>query len=368
MGKRGQQSWEDTARYASWAASSQSSAWSGWPAKGKGKQWAEWKDDYHYRAKDSRDFPSYAAMPILGKEGGVPHSAVEPGSEQKLHPGASLAREVQRLVNGVRKSETRYRKAEEELAAEKARWHKFMDKMKKNFIQERSKYRASLGKLEKEMTDQQVAQEAAVQDLQKFLLQPVASPQADAATEEANAEWEELMKATPEEDSGLSGQLAEALGGRGALPPQCRAQMLGILAAHASSTRLDAAVTPPRRTSRLPPSTPPAVNPSTRVAKDTHRAAPLPMQGASPPPAVSDPYVTSHRLAVSVIAPSQIPPALNLPQDPGQDGRQSSLDAKLGSTSLADKLEQRRAMAVDITSDDEEEDLLADLGERGRAE
>ena len=195
MGKRGQQSWEDTARYASWAASSQSSAWSGWPAKGKGKQWAEWKDDYHYRAKDSRDFPSYAAMPILGKEGGVPHSAVEPGSEQKLHPGASLAREVQRLVNGVRKSETRYRKAEEELAAEKARWHKFMDKMKKNFIQERSKYRASLGKLEKEMTDQQVAQEAAVQDLQKFLLQPVASPQADAATEEANAEWEELMKA-----------------------------------------------------------------------------------------------------------------------------------------------------------------------------
>ena len=76
----------------------------------------------------------------------------------------------------------------------------------------------------------------------------------------------------------------------------------------------------------------------------------------------------SHRLAVSVIAPSQIPPALNLPQDPGQDGRQSSLDAKLGSTSLADKLEQRRAMAVDITSDDEEEDLLADLGERGRAE
>ena len=59
----------------------------------------------------------------------------------------------------------------------------------------KSLLRRSLGKLEKEMTDQHVAQEAAVQDLQKFLLQPVASPQADAATEEANAEWEELMKA-----------------------------------------------------------------------------------------------------------------------------------------------------------------------------
>ena len=140
MGKRGQwpQDWSE------W-----SEPWYGQhPSRGgQGRQHGKGKDkgkDQPWRSKEDVKgpvFPTFDAMPVNTPAGKGPVERRQPTTTRGSSSSTvDLVKGAQKLVNNLRKAETKVRKTEEELCHVAEQWSVFQEGLKKAFIKERGKY------------------------------------------------------------------------------------------------------------------------------------------------------------------------------------------------------------------------------------
>ncbi|CAE6930722.1 unnamed protein product [Symbiodinium sp. CCMP2592] len=322
----------------------------GWPpSHGKGKE--KGKD----KGKDKRqpsytwqtetaDFPTYDMMET-SRTRGQPSRPAEAEAANRVTTGGAI-KVVQKIVNGVRRNETRLRKMDEEAEEAAAKWKAFQEKLKKSFITERARYMASKEQFAKVKAEVQEMLAQNLQDLQDFLVNPdqyQAKMEVDDTPTEALAAWEALMTEPAEtEADGISGLLKgpwtiQGRTWRGDNPaPQ------DWPSPSADSTRSD----------QICPA------PMTPTDGEVARTLEGAMQG--------DPYMTSPSLAgamPSVPETRRSRPRSTAPRTAIKSVGKDPGPANTGGASLAEKLDRKRQQAADAISieEDEEEDLIGDL-------
>ena len=334
-----------------------------WNNKGKGKKQS--KD--LTSEPNNHSFPSYDMVPLPSGKGGKgkKKGAGRADTEEDLpaHGAGSLARYVQKLVNALRKSDSRLRKCEMDQKEADEQWEGYQRGLKQSFLKERQRYKERVAKVQTEKTECVQMKEEALQSLREMFINPMGALEAPAAggveDEDAVTEWNELM--TEEDDPWAA--LPELLAGtsQGSLPEGARRQLMGVLGLTDPSKT--GAKTPPRRAHQPPAMSPPGKNlpPSPSFGHATY--------SAGTPPAAVDPYLTS---------PSSTGPPL--PEGRSRSRSQAGTPrvpikkhthGPIRTTrpgALADKLEERRANvmaegdkedAVDV--EESEDDLLSDL-------
>ena len=342
-----------------------SSTWS--ETKGKGKQKGG-KQPWHQWHKEVGAFPAFDEM-TSEEQSGQTETTVE--AEARGGTGGAM-RIMQKLINGVRRSEARLRKLEAEETEVDAKWKTFQDGLKKAFITERARFMERKEKIAKDRAEQQETQVEAIQELQEFLLDPMAvrENQDKKNDSDMNAEalgaWDELMQDAEGSDThGLSNLLSGAMATGGALRRRAREQMLEALAQHrAAATGPVEAHTPQRRGARTLPITPPAVTrrqdaPTPATPTDGEIAS---MLGEA---AIRDPYLASPSTSALPEVRVRSRPRSQQPRKAIKQQGKEPPPTECGGTSLADKLDARRGAALAketvLLEDDEEDALLSDL-------
>ena len=184
-----------------------------------GRGWESDKQSYRYwsgswraRSWENKDKKKHGKteQPAL-RLGSYLNTDVEKVTEQVEGPkehsisssdasGGDQFRQLQKWLNGARKSEARVRKLSEDLLLRHRKWAKFQEELKAAFGQERARYAADVAKLEGELaTAKRSAIEAAAL-LKNFSGTGIGAMQIDAEQEEpvmdkeADAAWRELME------------------------------------------------------------------------------------------------------------------------------------------------------------------------------
>ena len=320
--------------------------WTDWSNKGKGKKQS--KD--LVSEPNNHSFPSYDMVPLpsgkggKGKKKGAGRADTE--EEFPAQGAGSLARYVQKLVNALRKSDSRLRKCELDQQEADEQWEGYQKGLKQSFLKERQRYKERVAKVQAEKTECAQMKEEALQSLREMIINPMGALEAPAAggveDEDAVTEWNELM--TEEDDPWAALPELLASTSQGSLPEGARRQLMGVLGlADPSNTGAKT----PRRAHQ-----PPAMSPPGKTV-----------------PALRHPYLTS---------PSSTGPPL--PEGRSRSRSQAGTPwvpikkhthGPIRTTrpgALADKLEERRANvmagegkdeAVDV--EERRDDLLSDL-------
>ena len=213
MGKRAQWSAKDWELY-------YSSSWED-PSYGRHqKQWGKGGGKDGGKTKDTGAFPTYEEMPVGSKAkskgsgaAGAGQSAAEQATTGTGGPGFSKS--IQKVVNNLRRCETRLRRIEEEATEISQKWEAWQTQMKRSFITERAKYYEAVNKLKAEKQEMQEAQEEALEDLHGALARPPGDEmEIETVPEEAQRDWTALLEdAEKQEDvaskvSGVMGRHA----------------------------------------------------------------------------------------------------------------------------------------------------------------
>ena len=137
-------------------------------SRGKGKD-----KDKTKKPKEEGTFPTYEDM-VLPSQAGTSGKGRQPSEQAQPGPGGrgGLSRQVQRIVNNLRRSETRIRKIAEEETAAKAKWDEFQAQLKSSFVKERARFYENMERLKTASAEQTEIQEEALDELQRALAHP----------------------------------------------------------------------------------------------------------------------------------------------------------------------------------------------------
>ena len=309
--------------YSQWDAW-EAPAWDAWknkPAKGQANQ---------ADGRDASGFPKYQDMKTTNvMNSDLPEDGV--GCQEELATEVPI---IQKLVNNIRKAESRVRKSRETRTKREMQWAHYQEEVKKLFVGQRAEYRADLAKLDKEEMEAQQAREAAVLQLKSCINgQSTTTRKVDGVhyDKEDLQSWDELMGAlapkspkSPQESMNVWLQemiRATSLGGTAALTAEHKEkinQWMEESTPQTPPTRRTMGLqrTPPRATTRCPQ----------RVIKE----AAVPVDGNAAPPyakaqqgiANTDPYQAS---------PGQgMPPGLSSPGLGGKGSMEGGSASSLG--------------------------------------
>eukprot|EP00439_Symbiodinium_sp_Y106_P049122 s2048_g6.t1 len=285
-------------------------------SRGKGKD-----KDKTKKPKEEGTFPTYEDM-VLPSQAGTSGKGRQPSEQAQPGPGGrgGLSRQVQRIVNNLRRSETRIRKIAEEETAAKAKWDEFQAQLKSSFVKERARFYENMERLKTASAEQTEIQEEALDELQRALAHP---------------EEDRIWTAQKEKECAARAQ-AEAR-------------------------------TPPRRERAPEPVTPPTrdrpAKPTTGAEKDHGTDADAWLEGAKD----KGPFPASPTLAGAMPSPSKAPsrPRATNPRTPVKTHTKPA-QTQPSRTSLADKLNERRAAARGSAGGpmlvESEDEAVGDLG------
>ncbi|CAE7385990.1 unnamed protein product [Symbiodinium sp. CCMP2592] len=376
MGKRG--GWDSTSRKdhdygydsAYWSQPGVSQGRGDWThGKGAGKK--QGKEHKPERAQPPQPaFPSYEAMAVKGgkqgKGGAKTGGKAQPDQEPILEGATGeLARYVQKLLNTLRRSDSKLRRCEMEKDEAQAKWETYQKNLKQSFIQERQKFHERLDKVKTEQAEHMKLKDGALQELQEMVANPgqLRRPREEPAVDvEADAEWDELMAEPADPWAALPELLAGAAVGGRELQAAARQQLLGALSL---AREQPADKTPPRKPHQPPPISPPATEKSALPSGHGDNGAATYSGGETP--AGQDPYQTSPSTTGAPM------PTIRSRSRSHTSGPRVSVKAhtngpvKTGKhASLTDKLEEKRAnalaeqsmMRVNLVEDDDEDDPI----------
>ena len=357
MGKKAQ--W-DTWR-GQWPSSSSAYTWQ----KGAGKDaWQkgggqDWNQRWTEEAAEVW-FPSYEMMEAkparqsLDRKSGYTEQADNDGVQT-----GDLMHHIQKLVNTLRKADSRLRKGEKDKEEATGKWERFQEGLKQSFVRERNKYYEKLKKIQDESQEckaTKVQALSAIQDL--FIGNPAEKEENGEQATKIEAEWERLVMQEDDPMEGLPGLLAAAIQSGGMAKEKAKRQMMQALGLQIDKD--DQYATPPRRARASRSKTPPA-------DKSVEGSGPPPGEGEAATPygtaaANDDPYMTSP----NVHGPVEETP-LGRPKHRASGTRmnikmmgRTPSQPRLSKTTLAEKLDSKRSKATgtevidEITDTDED--------------
>ncbi|CAE7762972.1 unnamed protein product [Symbiodinium microadriaticum] len=265
------------------------------------------REDREPRKPKEIVFPAYNKVTVAPKE---QDNGASRTTDDLEGPG-SFVRNVQKLVNAARKAEARVRKAEKESEDSDCQWQEFQAQLRKAFLRERARHQGDARRLAQEVEEQRELHQKALGELKRLLDGPQERPvKSDDESNGALDDWAKLTAAPDDAEDFL-----QALGiDEGAtLSKGAKAKLVKILG-------IKSGVRPVR-----------TVRP-TEMPKDKLEPMEVELEGSGEegkePPF---PFSPSTRTKPAPPAPK-----------PG--------------TKLADKLERRRAHAIDLLEDDDDED------------
>ena len=331
---RGRGQWRDRQQYAGWQSSQYgqySHAWS--------------KEDWRHEAGADRTkelvFPSYSKINIARKS---PEREQMPKEREDLDGTGDFVCHVQKLVNAARKAEAKVRKAERESEETETQWKEFTVQLRKAFLKERTKYQGESRRLAQEVDEQRDLHQKALKELRRILDEPAERHRKATDEIEAGAldEWAKLTE-LPDETADFLGALGVEEGNP--LSNQAKRKLAKIMGIRMPAPEAKGPM--PVRAARVE---------AMEISEDEAEEKP---SMERPPPY---PFSPSTRKAV----PS--PPSASRSRPPTKRvpvkalGRVKPPVAKPG-TRLAEKLERKRAQAVNLMEDDEEgeEEDLAEI-------
>ena len=369
------QGWQDR----QWTKESGGS-YNGWRQQpsSSSQQW-DWSQSRWEAEETEPYFPTYSMM--TAEPSRTTRSDPTEAEQNKGSRRIELAKGFQKMVTATRRAEVRLRKAEEEIEFTKRRWQKFQDRLQQSFIQERTRFKTDMSRLEQEVEQQKTLQKEALLELQAAIAHPEKMlqkiQQQEPIPENVQEEWDQLIvECEQRPDEEMAEVLAEKLGRQ-------LQDLLGV------------PTTPPRRTSEgATPRTQPRptaaatrgrsslerfIEQAVQKAKETKEEVVATYNNMEPMEATRDPYITSPTLDTGKPSPSL---ARTKPKSPAprlglkMRGRKPVPTPKTG-TPLAAKLDRVRAKATlrmvtpemeTIDTDDEDEVLSALPGNRGTDE
>ena len=270
--------------------------WQKWGGQGSTStswQW-EWPSNAADTAqKNKKDqtyvFPKYSAMQV--DSAGPPQSASTPKAEDGGTSSSEHLKQVQKLINYIRKAETRKQKIADTRKLRSEQWCLFEEELKRTFVAQKQAYCADIQKLDLEQMEVSQQKEKAVQDLKSLIgghqLQDAPSSSTVKMSAEDASAWEALVQSaspgptTAAMEEETDGWLRLALAGATseAPPPMSEQQKAGLQAWIASQEKRPL-TTPPRTSAGILPMTPPATLPTQRGAlSHVPGAVPLEMSG-----------------------------------------------------------------------------------------
>ncbi|CAE6959382.1 unnamed protein product [Symbiodinium sp. CCMP2592] len=344
-----------------------------WRGKGYGKDQGKDKSGQQPRkAKDAKGekphFPTFEDVELPAKDRpSQSRRGREVETEARDEDIPDFAKTFQKILNGLRKAEGRLRRGGEEKEALDAKWAKFQQDLKKNFMQERTKYMDRVAKLQEEATQCQQQRVEAIRDLQIILGGGTVEPSkpVEAPTDkEAEAEWDKLLTEKSEEEN-LGDFLADAMAGGHQPGEAVRTAMLKVLAKTLHDDGPPG--TPARRRTDAAAMTPPAASRAARRADKT-RVTEMEIEEPYVGETTKDPYMASPSAATGFMAsPAPKTRSRNGPRVSIKEASKAPVTPPTGKTSLADKLEAARAEelaktleeSIDVSDEDE---LVGNLG------
>eukprot|EP00439_Symbiodinium_sp_Y106_P066616 s1955_g10.t2 len=178
MGKRGQRSAKE------WEAYYSSSAWEEQQhGNRQPKPWGKGKSKEGKKPKEAHAFPSFEEMPSssrakangAGRAGKGNLATDSAPASAHSHGQGCFSKSIQKVVNNLRRCETRLRKIDEETADIDAKWTEWQVQMKRSFIAERSRFYEAMNRLKAEKLEMQEDMEI------------------EEIPDEAQKEWDELL-------------------------------------------------------------------------------------------------------------------------------------------------------------------------------
>ncbi|CAE7710018.1 unnamed protein product [Symbiodinium sp. CCMP2592] len=255
MGRKNQ--WTEEEWQAWRSSSAQYGGWHKVKGKGKNKEAAHAPSNPRGPKEAVREpkrpaFPSFEMMDASSSS--APQRPMAPTRvameiDEEPVTTSQMARGVQRLLNGLRKSEGKARRLEEEKEALLGKWAAFKEELQQSFVKEKAKFNERMTKLGQDLIEAEQAQEEALAGLQLAIAEPqsVLKPKVKVPEDkEALDELENLLK-SPEKrpQQSLADILADALNGATG-SENTRRQLLQVISARRSQA--SAVTTPPRRT------------------------------------------------------------------------------------------------------------------------
>ncbi|OLQ02300.1 hypothetical protein AK812_SmicGene14861 [Symbiodinium microadriaticum] len=365
---RGQKSWNRNDYDYGGGWEQQQPAYSQWDSKGYGKQKGAGKTQWREPAQAARgpQFPSFDMMVTDGPHKG---SRQQDGDAQQSLETTTTAhgfsKNMQKMMNGFRKAETKLRKLEEDKAAVEGKWQKFQLELKQSFLKERSRYYERMGQIKQEASEAQKGKIDALVSLQSLLAHPDEEEQVEQTEmdQEAMEELAELLKEAPKEKQ-LGDILAETMSKE--LDDVGRQKMLDAIAEHAAKSGM--LRTPTRRTSKAAPLTPTAKDrsePRASTAKDHDSEDKEPTYGGR---CGRDPYITSPSQAELLPSPARASASRQKTPRVAIKSAGRRPTRPVGAKALTQRLEAKRYLAMlkgnlpeAIAESDEEDVILTDL-------
>ena len=260
--------------YAGWGRQGQAAKPQKSRGKGKDQDKSRW-------AKDEGAFPTYEDI-VIPQRSGASGKGRSQGDTAAAGAGGrgGLSRQVQRIVNNLRRSETRLRKITEEEEITKQKWAEFQVQLKNSFIKERSRYYENMERLKAELEEQTELQEEALDELQKALANPGEDRMdVEEIPSAAHQDWDTLL-AEAERVEDLSTLLSGTMCGRKTNGEDGRQRLLRVVAEHRAQKNREQAEragagtrTPPRRERPAEAMTPPPRDRPLATRPDGDRAA-----------------------------------------------------------------------------------------------
>ena len=199
-----------------------------WRQQGRGDQQAL------FPAFDSRTVPDAASR-------AQPKAAPAPGPASGRH---QLLRELQSMVNGARKAETRLARAQAAKERTQAQWQLFLEEMKESYMREQRRFYSAMERHEKEVQEANAGQEQVYGVICSAAFGGGDGPRAmemESIGEDENAQaWDQMVGAWDAENGSsaedvLRRALGSALGAASSqpgLPAHAIQQALNILQPH----------------------------------------------------------------------------------------------------------------------------------------
>ena len=291
------------------------------------------REDREPRKPKEIVFPAYNKVTVAPKE---QDNGASRTTDDLEGPG-SFVRNVQKLVNAARKAEARVRKAEKESEDSDCQWQEFQAQLRKAFLRERARHQGDARRLAQEVEEQRELHQKALGELKRLLDGPQERPvKSDDESNGALDDWAKLTAAPDDAEDFL-----QALGiDEGAtLSKGAKAKLVKILG-------IKSGVRPVRtvRPTEMPKDKLEPMEVELEGSGEEGKEPPFPFSPSTrtarpSPPSASRMRPSSRRVSVKSLGRTK--PAPPAPK-PG--------------TKLADKLERRRAHAIDLLEDDDDED------------
>ncbi|OLP77728.1 hypothetical protein AK812_SmicGene42181 [Symbiodinium microadriaticum] len=356
--------------------------------EGNGPSWQLWHGarspaQRPWRQAEDKSAPSWKFPSFDSRQVAVPKAAPVDGGPGIPSERHQRLRDLQGMVNGARKAESRLSRATAAKERTQAQWQQFLAEMKASFQKEQRRFFQLMERQEKEVAAAAEGQEQA----HAIICQAAYSGElsgtmdVDASTNEQDQEWEQMMQSWEEEGGGAAADvLRRALGGL-LRTPDGDVQLRQALGA-ALQTRT------PQRGSGAAPRSPPGLarrpSPVREEAPGSADLYPSPVPTESLSPSVSAAMkqmsmraspVPAHGGTSKCAHPGQrdpsrprVPSAVEAPRPNIKDATKAAPKQSLG-PALSEKLEARRqelataALSMPARGRIQDDDQSSDLEE-----